>query len=171
MLMYCPFPVEAAPPRWYRLLLPGLVLLVSFASSTLSLQDHELSEGLTVPTVAASGSFKMSRLVTRAGSSRFELPIVLPPSFDLSLELWGDAKTLAASRVIGLPLRGATDAPPDAELETWHQIHINRHQSFLALTVDGRAIPVDPARKTTSWLSVEPPGGTSGEYRNIRLSW
>lgn len=182
MLLRCPFVVEPRPPRWWALLVPGLVLAGALSLSCVTV-------GRTAPArpgpgqVASSSalksrSFRMGRLVvppaapsSRFPSTLFELPLRMPDHFDLAVEVWGDSHSLAATRVAGR-LLGPSPIPggfPDQE--QWHSVRIRRDAYGLTLWIDQVRLPRTTETQTTSWLSVEPPVGQTGHFRNLHLVW
>jgi hypothetical protein len=189
MLVKCPFPVEARPPAWWLRSLTAVVVAVTLATSALRLRASavEPGEAGAGPSVAASRAqphtFRLSRLTIPArppGGRRrgalFELPVRLPPAFELTLHVWGTPTTLADTRVAGLRLGTPDDllrafaAPP-----VWHLVYVRRESAAGPVTVkvDDRPVPVnaDHRAAVTTWLSVEPAPNTEGQFQHLKLTW
>lgn len=183
MLVRCPFAVEHRPPAWWCWLLPAVVIVAMLASSSLRLRWEEAGRQDTgQPTakpVTGPHSFRVARLTIpeRSANSHgrapvFELPMRLPARFDLALDVWGDAATLAHTRVAGLPLELANPSKSGAIAPAgWHRVTVARTQSGIALQVDGAVIACAPDAVMTGWLSVEPAPDHPGQFQNLTLSW
>jgi hypothetical protein len=180
MLVQCPFVVEARPPRWWSWVLPGVLLGGTVAASCLTARPDP-GPPRTVPRPSPrlkNGSFRMSRLVVRPTtptprqpSPMFELPIALPQEFDLSVEVWGDLRVLGATRIAGRALRPLDVEPAPPSRAQWHAVRLRRDIYGLTLWVDQRRFPRSHDTETTHWLSVEPPVGEPGYFRNLHLVW
>jgi hypothetical protein len=181
MLVQCPFPVESRPPRWWTCSLPSLVLLGTMAASCLTVRVAEVSSPpnlLPMPSAPTKQSFRMSRLVVNPPSQPtgrphfYELPIRLPESFDLRLEVWGDVDSLAETKVVGLRL---LDPNPSSEASSpalsWHRVRICRKAEGLSVLLDQIPIRVAHDRQTTPSLTFETPADSPAHFRNLRLTW
>lgn len=179
MLVRCPFEVETRPPRWWAWLLPTLLLAGTLSASCLTarLPDDPPPSSWHTAT-ARSHSFKMARLLvpppapsTPQPTTIFELPMSLPEQFELSVDVWGDARTVAATHVVGRSLehpKAATDTSTD---ERWHCVRIRRDGYGVSIWIDQVRLPRSRDMTTSSTLQFEPPAGRPGHFRNLHLAW
>jgi len=185
MLVQCPFPVESRPPAWWCWSLPGLVIAVTLASSTLRLRGSEsdpIPTKLSPPATFQNRTFRLSRLTVppkpvgpRGRAPLFELPMRLPSLFDLTVQVWGTPASLAQTRVVGLRLGTPNDLlNAFATSPSWHLVHVRRSSAGgpIVLEVDDRPMTVDTEKEAlTAWLSVESPPNQPSEFQHLRLSW
>ena len=178
MLVRCPFPLERRPPLWWMAILMIVWIPLIFGAASLSVRRVAHADApLSTPMV---NTFPMAYLVlqpsppgTHRRAPLFELPIRLPKKFDLTVEVWGDQKTLSETRVVGLLLRGSRVAADDeAQPASWHVIRVRCDQTAVSLWVDGQPNPLErEAHTLTSWLSVEPAPNVEGRFQRLLLSW
>lgn len=177
MLVRCPFPVEAAPPSWWRWAVAPIVGCVTLVASALSLRTPEPETA--PPTAQAAGTvhgaFHLVRLITEAEkddsdsavSKPYVLPPLLPPSFDLSLEVWASAADLPEVRIVGyhlLPISKVTDG--------WHAIHVHRERGLTTFTLDGRSVSaVADSGPPSKRLTVAAAPHQPGLFRNLVMRW
>jgi beta-lactamase regulating signal transducer with metallopeptidase domain len=180
MLVQCPFPVESCPPRWWGWSLPGLVALGTMAASSLSLRSLPLPPGpdpLTRVRAGTPRTFRMAKLVVEAAkdchtrSTFFELPIRLPESFELTLQIWGDRDSLSRTRVVGRRLSLPATPGVESSPEAWHVVRIKRGPDGLTIWVDEHALAPDSFDGTTTWLSVDCPNDRPSQFRGLVLIW
>jgi hypothetical protein len=180
MLVQCPFAVESRVPRWWGWSSSALMLAGALGASCLTARIP--ADSPPTPWHSTSGmlgrSFQMRRLVvrptspiSRQPSSMFELPIALPELFDLSVDVWGDPRSLVATRVVGRALNHPAVAALSPAEEQWHCVRIRRDRYGLTIWIDQHRLPRSRDAETTSWLSVEPPPGQTGHFRNLHLVW
>ncbi|WP_406700696.1 M56 family metallopeptidase [Singulisphaera sp. Ch08] len=182
MLVQCPYALESHPPRWWACSLPGLVLLGTMAGSCLTLRVSGLpSPSALPPSASAPGShtFRMSRLVANPTTAAlegqplvYELPLPLPPSFDLRVDVWADADSLPLTKVVGIRLlapgsRSETAAPPMG----WHRVRIRRVAAETTVHLDEILLFTSANCETTPSLTLESPAGYPVHFRNLRLTW
>jgi hypothetical protein len=177
MLVRCPFPFETQAPAWWRWLLPSLVGGAALAVSMLSLRpDPSHAAEATRPNSAPSahGSFHVARLFTdqtepdsaSPNEGPYVLPILLPPRFDLSLEVWGTAPDLRKIRILGLQMEPEKGVPAG-----WHQVQIHHEAIGTTVRLDGAFVPF---RAATAWprrLTLHVPPDQAGRFRNLSLTW
>ncbi|MFO0907133.1 MAG: M56 family metallopeptidase [Isosphaeraceae bacterium] len=180
MLLHCPFAIELEPPRWWVGSVVVATVLLTLGSATLSLRPEDNAPIDRTSTTA----FQLMSLVVPAQPSGslgraplFELPLMLPEQFDLSLEVWGDAESLALTRVAGLPLallgKEGTVPTDSRDGADWHTVRIRRDgRGGITLQLDDRPLLV-PAGSLdlTTWLSLEAPPGQEGRFRFLNLVW
>ncbi|SIO00922.1 BlaR1 peptidase M56 [Singulisphaera sp. GP187] len=182
MLVQCPFSLESHPPRWWACSLPGLVLLGTMAASCLTLRVSGVSAPFLVPPQSSAPgghSFRMSRLVAPSPSPGsetrprvYELPLPLPQTFDLRVDVWADPDALTQTKVVGIPLVAPGSSPETvAPLAGWHQVRIQRTTDTLTAQLDQRLLPTSAEQETTPALTLESPAGYPVHFRNLRLTW
>lgn len=182
MLVQCPFSIESRPPRWWAFSLASLLLLGTMAASCLTLRVT----GSTAPSpphpkapLSKGHSFRMSRLVASPTKPAFEgrpqvyeLPLALPKTFDLWVDIWADADSLPLTKVVGIPLlapRAGINTPLQAM--GWHQVRIRRAAGTITIELDQSPLATSADQKTTSSLTLESPAGYPVSFRNLRLTW
>jgi bla regulator protein blaR1 len=102
---------------------------------------------------------------TEPGDAPFELPIALGDAFELDLELWSNAESIANTRLAGIRVA------PDLRLvesPAWHRIVISRDHSKLQATVDGQSARA-MSEASSDWLAIEAAPGTVARIRNLRI--
>jgi beta-lactamase regulating signal transducer with metallopeptidase domain len=185
MLVRCPYPVETRAPRWWRLGLPPVVACGTLLASSLTLRSAEPQTTPQDPpavasSVASAPSFQVSRLViaeSPAGPDGWtpphNLPFALPEQFELSLEIWAEARDLAQTRLAGCRLGPrAADATATGDAPRWHKVRVKREPKGVVVEVDGTKIPLDEAEgPRSSWLSIQPAPDRLGLIRNLLLTW
>jgi hypothetical protein len=179
MLLRCPFRVEQAPPLFWRLVVPIGMIAATLAVSMISVRPPFSSAAAAVP---IENRFRMTSLELRASppgplgrAPVFELPIILPKTFDLSVDLWADLPTLGQMRVVGLTLESA-EAGTDADFAPadWHLVRVRRNHDGVTLWIDGTVSPIANGNEPdllTTWLSVEAAPGRSGYFQRLELAW
>lgn len=173
MLMRCPFPVESQPPTWWSWGLPCLSVVVTLGVSSLSIRPT--SGRPTGPPIPRH--FQVSRLETYPSASGpqgraalCELPVRLPESFALSVEIWGNRQTLSRTRLSGLLL--IDPRPVAIEPDRWHSVRLRRDRRGVQLSIDDRPIPLSRTHPPlTTWLSVESAPDKEGAFQNLSLTW
>lgn len=182
MLVQCPFSLESHPPRWWAYTLPSLILLGTMVASCLTLRVSDLTASSKLPpkaTAPRSHSFRMSHLVTNPSSQSpvgfplvYDLPLPLPRSFDLSVDVWGDEDTLPLTKVVGIRLHppGLRAGSPSAPMG-WHRVRIRRMADEITVDLDQLPLPTSTDQETTSSLTFESPAGYPVHFRNLLLTW
>ena len=117
-------------------------------------------------------SFRINRFVAAPTNSNgggrsqiYTLPLLLPPEFQLSVEIQATASALRRFRLLGLSVQTAPGAGDQAEIhagspgtaKSWHPVEISRRAGQLRLTVDGKASILEQhAEVPSQWLTIEP---------------
>jgi beta-lactamase regulating signal transducer with metallopeptidase domain len=191
MLLHSPYPIEPEAPRGWSAVATAAVLGLGILCSSLSLSVpswqlagrndgrgtsfSEQPHSLHIPHFVASprGASSSGRTVP------YVLLLVLPPRFELTLEIQVSAQGLPRTRVAGLLLgptvqtaaaaHPSTDQDPPA---SWHSVRLARHGTKLELEVDGVPVSLAPAGEGPSeWLTVEPPTDETVVLRDLRIIW
>ena len=182
MLLRCPYLIEVCPPVWWKLTVAFLLCLLTYGISSIAIR-------LPQPSTNASSrkhQFALGKLELPPSLANihgrvplFELPLLLPERFDLTIQVWGDLNTLSRMRISGLAL----DSPiriegvdPLVETEMWHTVRLQSNRGVVSLSIDG--IPVEPFQTSnpatsplTQWLSVETAPELPGFFQNLLLTW
>ena len=188
MLLYCPYPLELKPPRWWALFAHLIVvgLAIVSACASLALVDRP------PPTIGISrvaetpNNFRISQFVappqkssSRGRSGVYTLPLPLPPEFVLDVEIHASRRALSSIRLAGLTLETPDDRSSSEDhlisagsAPSWHRIHVRRKADRVLLTVDDKTIPVDrDSESLTQWLTIEPAADETAVVRNLLLTW
>jgi hypothetical protein len=192
MLLYCPFSLEPTVSR-------ASVWLVSSSLIWASLLSACLVVRWPTPTYESSSQsnhhsaehvFQVAQIIARPQVSSihgrslpFILPLALPSSFEISVEVQAAPADLPRIRLVDLPLdvgdtpELATDDPAPAVEEenaipTWHHIRLQHTQNSTRLSVDGRERLISPQIKLSSqWLTIEPAPEHSAMLRDLKVRW
>jgi hypothetical protein len=173
MLVRCPFPVEASPPRWWKVTLVASTVIVLMLATSVTLRIGVRGAQTPSPTVE---SLSVARFVLTSGGSPVApttLPIRLPPRFDLSFAVHATAAQLAQIRVLGYPL--GTEPRVDNSLiqvpAQWHRVRLHREAETLTLAVDAANLSPLPGRSADEWLTVQGTPDGSTVLSSIHLTW
>ena len=174
MLLRCPYSVEARPPLWWSWGLPCLSVVLTLGVSSLSVRSTSNDRR---PVATTPRRFQVARLETypstpgpQGRASPCELPVRLPESFELTVEVWGNARTLSRTRVAGLALDDPR--PVAVEPDRWHAVRLVRDRRGARLSIDDRPVPLARTHPPlTAWLSVEPATAEPGSFQNLSLTW
>lgn len=184
MLLKAPARADQRPHSWWSWVLPSLTALVTLGTSSLALMPASAARapGLDRP-IQGARAFLLSRLEVAAGKAeangrapRVELPIRLPPTFDLVVDVLSTPATLARTRVAGRPVGSAALAPlvspRDEAPASWRVVRLRRQPKGDTLWIDGQKVPLPAdADPFPVWLTFEPPPDIDAQYRNLCLRW
>jgi hypothetical protein len=179
MLVRCPFPVEPAPPWWWRLALAPLAVLGVVTASSLSLSGHAASlRPSSAPAASRHGRLDVPRLVLDAepagppGASRrgCVLPIALPDRFELSLEYrLGPTTGSPVIELAGYTIRPTINNTP---ADGWTRLRLSRGPGGVSCWLDDQPTPCQPgAEGARPFLQLRLAPGTEGQFRNLSLVW
>jgi Zn-dependent protease with chaperone function len=171
MLVRCPFPVEADPPWWWRAALAPLAVAGILAVSSLSLHGTPVSTAQ--PAEGRHGRFTLPQLTLDpeppqpGGAPRrgCTLPVPLPDSFDLALDILSDPASATALRLAGVEVV----LPPAA---SWQRLQLQRRGETVRCQLDDRdhpcrSLPTPRPRL----LHIALPDSQEGRFRNLTLRW
>jgi beta-lactamase regulating signal transducer with metallopeptidase domain len=175
MLIRCPFPIEGRPPRWWRLTVLAATTGVLFLATGLTFR---LASGRST---VASGpreprSITLPRIILQPDPSSpasTTLPIRLPASFDLSVEVRGDASQISEIYILGHPL-GSPPRPADSMIKDevrWHRVKLARRARVLTMTVDDGKPTVFSEPSLDEFFSAYSPPGGNTTLRSFHLVW
>lgn len=175
LLLRCPYAIEPRPPAWWSL---GVLVMTVALTMGLASISVRISPAAAPGSFAHTHQFRLARLDVppapegdHGRAPIFELPIRLPESFRLNVEVWGNAADLARMRLVGLTIN--VDSPSDpSEPRAWHALTVRRDPQGTFISLDGQP----PSRREASsipsnWLSLEPPPNEVGKLRNLELFW
>jgi hypothetical protein len=109
----------------------------------------------------------------------YVMPVALPSSFELTVEVCAAAADLGKIRIAGHPLAGAHDVEKVSESsgtsrssESWHKVRLKRDGPELSLWIDEQVIPVGSCpQATTEWLTFEPIPERPTQFRHLVVEW
>ena len=114
-------------------------------------------------------------------SVAYHMTVLLPPRFDLDVDLRSTASDLGQIRIAGHLLKrdgkNATDALSTLESSSpdsmsWRHIHLHRDLRSVSIEIDGRLSAEDTfPEPTTEWLTIEPGSQNTAEFRELKVSW
>jgi beta-lactamase regulating signal transducer with metallopeptidase domain len=191
MLLHCPFHIEARTPRLWSWTLRLSIIACSILAACLVIRWPHVG---AVESVAKSAlfprpprfrlaNFEIAPLSFSPGgrSIAFTLPVLLPVTFDLEVELFSSPSDLPRIRIDGHPLKSPATLPEDPhedsvsrspDAKSWHRIHVHRDREHVTIQVDGETASFDSSSEpTTESITIEP--GTNGiaEFRDLTVSW
>ena len=181
MLLKCPFEVEEHPPRFWTLGVGVVLVVVTLASSSLTIRDpHPQRVSLASASVGeAAKAFHLAELVIApnlADSRPFDLRYPLPEQFRLVCEILAAPAELDRLEILGYPLgptRQPNRARDQAGGDAWRRVEITRDPGGLeAVHVDGEQVGVTrrPGRPA-AWLTIKPIPSKTTRLRNLHLTW
>ena len=183
MLLYCPFRIETRTPRlWFW----TAMLAVLGASVVAVCLVVRWPKAETIATT--SHQFRVAHFIAeplpgpRNGRSiAYSMPLPLPPSFDLDVEVRSNPDDLGHIRIAGYPLtngvpsqtgRSPRSAPGFPPTKTWRKVHVHRDHQSVTVKVDGQPLSNEHLSETTSdVLTIEPGTQGAAEFRNLIVSW
>ena len=190
MLLQCPYHVEARTPWPWSGALRLAVIGAAIAASCLFVRWPDLtSRELRLAEMARnkSRSFRVANMVSEplvisrgSRSLAYLLPLILPSSFELTVDVQAGRDELPQIRIAGNSLASSV---PSSNLSvaarhfshdprTWHDVRLVRTAGRLSLWVDGQSVPVDRSgEKTNEWLTIEPGPDREVQFRNLVVTW
>ncbi len=189
VLLHCPYRLETAPPRAWSWRLYLLIITLSLAATVVRLRwpEHVLPDHQLPGTRSTRAhSFRVAEFSaaplphpSNGRSLPYVLPVTLPESFRLELQIKVDSAELNHLRIAGhllspdvhgydRPSSESQDYPP---ARRWHTIEIERHGAEVAIHLDGLVFWSDNKTKTTPWLTIEPCSPTPIRFRSLLLTW
>ncbi len=189
MLLHCPYPVEVRTPRLWSWTSRVGVVVASILAACLVIRWPQASFALPPSRPAATGHrsrFQVNQFVAQPihesrrtqRSLVYVLPLTLPATFDLEVDVQARLSDLASVRIAGIPLdsprRPLVDSVPAvsaAEASWWH-VRMHRDHRRITLAVEGRDVPVSIGTDAlANWLTIEPPADRSVEFRRLVVTW
>jgi Zn-dependent protease with chaperone function len=186
MLVGCPFPVESAPPAWWRfasvcglLLLAVVASLLTFRPSA-ALARAEAAQRREAP---AHGRLAISRVAISAAEPHvpgrdptYTLPIALPSEFEITFDLWAPREEhLAGLRVLGVELLSSHRTSPGRSFATpFRSILARRTNRATTIWLDGNPIPrseIESIGPQSTTLDIAPAPGRNLLIRNMNITW
>jgi beta-lactamase regulating signal transducer with metallopeptidase domain len=191
MLLHCPFPVETRAPRWWSLTMPVMILSMAILFSRLGFSwdgaetpalDHS-PVPKNEPRTFGIPCFVAAPQTVNCSSRAFPyvFPLILPPRFELTVEIQAGLATLSQLRLCGyflarpsLPLSQVRDRasvlPDDPNAR--HLVLLRRDAHGVTLRIDGQEVPVqtDPGAKT-DWLTIKPAPDQPALLHNLLITW
>lgn len=192
MLLHCPYPVEVRTPRLWSWTSRVGVVVASVLAACLVIRWPQASFALPPTPLSATGHrsrFQVNQFVAQPiheasnvkRSQVYILPLTLPASFDLEVDVRSNQSDLAHVRIAGIPLGSpgrlpaespAPDAPGADRQATWRHIRMHRDHRGINLAVEGRDILVSvPTEALANWLTIEPPADRPVEFRRLIFVW
>ena len=191
MLLHCPFPLETRTPRLWSWILNLAVVGASVVAVCLVVRwpdSERVGAGARPPTASASHKFRVAHFVAEplAGqpngrSIAYVMPLPLPPSFDLDVEVRSSPDDLAQIRIAGHPLNRAAPQQTNpntfadsgsADAKSWRRVHFHRDHQKVIVKVDGLPLSDEPLPEATSeWLTIEPAPESVAEFRDLIVTW
>jgi beta-lactamase regulating signal transducer with metallopeptidase domain len=198
MLLHCPYQIETEPLHGWAWLVSVCVVGLGILCSSLSLSTSarastwNRASGETPP--GAANTFQVAQFVaaprgtnSSGRSVPYVLPLVLPPRFEMAVEIQAPAQGLRQTRLAGLLLdvqpvptpasTGEARTPGEANTpgelaEAWHRVRLSRSAASITLTLDGALVPYSRRGESLSeWLTVEPPPDQTVVLRNLVITW
>ncbi len=194
MLLHCPYPVESRTPRlwsWtsrvavFAASIAAACLVIRWPQSSVALPAAAVSDGSAGPRFQVLGfvAKPMHEDTVSQRSMVYVMPLALPPTFDLDVEVRSTRAELPHVRIVGQPL-GVEDPAglpaiggtavlgwtgPD---RAWRRVHIHREHHRISVTVDDRPVPPSKgAEASPDWLTIEPPADGPVEFQKLIVNW
>ena len=105
------------------------------------------------------------------------MPLALPSSFDLDVEVLSRANDLEQIRIARLPFEGGSISPANPTSgsivgNSWRRVHLHRDHHNVIVEVDGQPVSDEPFSEPSSdWLTIEPGSQSAAEFRELTVSW
>lgn len=192
MLLHCPYPVEVRTPRLWSWTSRVGVVVASILAACLVIRWPHASFALsptptsTSVTTGHRSRFQVNQFVAQPihesrrtqRSLVYVLPLTLPTTFDLEVDVHSSLSDLASVRIAGIPLDSprrplAESLPPEAAggARWWH-VRMHRDHRRITLAVEGRDVPVSVGTDAlANWLTIEPPADRSVEFHRLVVTW
>ena len=190
MLLHCPFKIERQPPFRWSLISRLLIVTGAVLSSSLMIRWDEIGTGAPIanPSILPIARFRLEHFVveplpssTSERSIAYVLPIHLPPTYDLDVEVYGSRAEVHQIRVGGHPLKASlnielkltsdTSTQPQV-VKSWHRIHLHRDHRLVSTQIDDDTVCSNSSDEPMAeWLTIEPGPRTPTEFRNLTVSW
>ncbi len=191
MLLHCPYTIEPRTPRLWSWALKLSVIGLSVFAACLVIRWPNAGAMETgskakpgPPSIRFEVShFKAEPILGAPGgrSVAYHMTVLLPPRFDLDVNLRSTASDLGRIRIAGHLLKrdgkNATDALSTLESSSpdsmsWRHIHLHRDLRSVSIEIDGRLSAEDTfPEPTTEWLTIEPGSQNTAEFRELKVSW
>lgn len=190
MLLHCPYPVEVRTPRlWSWTSRVGVVVASILAACLVIRWPHDSFALPPTPSSATTGHrsrFQVNQFVAQPihesrwtqRSLVYVLPLTLPATFDLEVDVRSRLSDLADVRIAGIPLDSPRRplaeslSPEAAEGASWWHVRMHRDHRRITLAVEGRDVPVSVGTDAlANWLTIEPPADRSAEFHRLVVTW
>ncbi|MHB1556542.1 MAG: M56 family metallopeptidase [Isosphaeraceae bacterium] len=189
MLLHCPYPVEVRTPRLWSWTSRVGVVVASVLAACLVIRWPQASFALPPTPLAVTGHrsrFQVNQFVAQPihesrrtqRSLVYVLPLTLPATFDLEVDVQASLSDLASVRIAGIPLDSprrplAESLPADAlNGEAWWHVRMHRDHRRITLAVEGRDVPVAvKSDALANWLTIEPPADRSVAFHKLVVTW
>ncbi|MGO9462898.1 MAG: M56 family metallopeptidase [Isosphaeraceae bacterium] len=189
MLLHCPHRIETRAPRlWsWGLRLTVIALWLVAASVCIRWPVADAIELRSAVRAVKHQPFRVADFVADSHvfppaqrALAYVMPVILPASFDVKVEVLATRSDLAHIRIAGHLLgsprwadSGTTRVQSEpGDRESWHQVHLVRDGQDLHLWVDAQALPVTMKPElTTESLTIEPGPKHSVHFRNLVVQW
>jgi hypothetical protein len=181
VLLHSPFGVEADVPPWYRAAFAAVCGLVALAAGLLPRGGVPIAAtaGPVAPTAAASRFVAPALELQgfgpdgRGAGIKTAVPVRLPPTFDLTLEVDTALLERLDAELAGARIRVAALGPADAtDLHRWTALRVRREGDTLLAWADGRPIPATPVEgPAPSTLTLVFADLDRLSVRNLVLEW
>jgi beta-lactamase regulating signal transducer with metallopeptidase domain len=191
MLLHCPFPIEARTPRLWSWTLRLAIVGASVLAACLvfrwpnagAVESRQKPGPFPIPPRFHVAHFIAEPVPSSPGgrSIAYVMPVPLPKTFDLDVEVYASPTDLAQIRIAGHALRSGgpvaanpspTPAPRSPDSSSWHRIRVRRDHQSVSIQIDGRSVSDEPSPEPTSeWLTIEPGPRSAAEFRELTVSW
>lgn len=182
MLLYCPFTVEARPPRWFLAALPAALMILAMVLSSFRILAPVDPAALVQQARARDPlvrNFQVPEFVvvpshSSASGDAYVLPLALPPVFRLEARVVASRRALGRLRIANFPLtpdaEALADSPPGGPQEI-HRFDLRRNFGVLRAILDGEEFDVEPGLlEGVHWLSITPADETA-TIRDLVITW
>ena len=145
MLLHCPFPIEARTPRLWSWSLKLAIVGASVFTACLIIRwpnAGAVESGLKAGPISTPPRFHVAQFVAEplpsspgGRSIAYVMPVPLPRTFDLDVEVCANLTDLPQIRIAGYPLKSVgpltadpspTPASRSPDEKPWHRIHVHR---------------------------------------------
>jgi beta-lactamase regulating signal transducer with metallopeptidase domain len=186
MLLHCPYPVAPTPgPPWSIAVKFAVVsAAIGACCFTVRWPDFgQIAERYKAREMATRRSFHVESITSEPfaaahanRSMAYQMPLLLPPRFELTVEVQASHAELPHIRIAGNPLgtpaQPQDGSPADDDPPQWHKVRLAKTEDHVSLWVDGQKLNVDPNyEKTNERLTIEPTPDHEVSLRELNVVW